>query len=118
MAGIVVDLFMIARADGHVGPAEEALLWRLQEVLWRGAADPGPLREMIEQVNADSPYTVLGLTPPCSRAEVRRAYRRKAAEFHPDRLGRRDIPDELRSFGEARFRAVNDAYERIRRDLG
>ena len=64
VAGIVVDLFMIARADGHVGPEEEALLWRLQEILWRGAADPGPLREMIAETNADSPYDALGLTPP------------------------------------------------------
>ena len=78
-----------------------------------GRCDPAGFAE---RTNADSPYAVLGLTPPCSREEVRRTYRRKAAEYSPDRPGRRDIPEELREFGDRQVRAVSEAREKIERD--
>ena len=113
------DLFtaacLVAAADGHVTGGELEVLRLLNDRLCGGRCDPAGFAE---NTNADSPYAVLGLTPPCSREEVRRAYRRKAAEYHPDRLARQDVPDELRAFGEARYRSVNEAYERIQRDSG
>ncbi len=47
-------------------------------------------------------YAILGLKPECGRSEVRRAYRVKAKEVHPDLSG-----DE----GTARFLALKEAYE-------
>ena len=47
-------------------------------------------------------YAILGLKSDCSTAEVRRAYRARAKEVHPDRSG-----DE----GTARFLALKEAYE-------
>ena len=111
---VMLAAFRTAAADGYVAPAEADVLERVNRWACGGQFS---VAEFAAKTNADGPYAVLGLTPPCSREEVRRAYRRKAAEFHPDRLGRRDIPDELRSFGEARFKAVSDAYEWIQRDL-
>jgi hypothetical protein len=51
----------------------------------RGAAGPGP-RPWLD---------VLGLSWPCSAAEVRRAYRRLALERHPDRGGTATAFDAL-----------------------
>ena len=67
---------------------------------------------------AGKSYAAPGLTPPCTRDEAKRAHRRKAAGYHPDRLARQDVPDELRSFGERRFKLIAAAYERIESDLG
>ncbi|RKX85429.1 MAG: hypothetical protein DRP70_11705 [Spirochaetes bacterium] len=47
-------------------------------------------------------YTILGLKPESGRTEIRRAYRGKAKEVHPDLSG-----DE----GTARFLALKEAYE-------
>ena len=102
----------VAAADGHVTDGELGVLEQINRGPCGGRFDPA---EFSERVNANSPYAVLGLTPPCSREEVRRAYRRKAAEYHPDRLARQDVPDELRTFGERRFKLVADARERIER---
>jgi hypothetical protein len=44
----------------------------------------------------------LGLPWPCSRGEIRAAYRRLALQTHPDRGGSAEA-----------FRRVNDAYERL-----
>ena len=51
-----------------------------------------------------SPYARLGLQPGAPLPEVKRAYRRLAMRFHPDRAG----PEDLRTFLE-----VKCAYERI-----
>ena len=110
-AAAAVAACHVAGADGHITADELAVLKRFDRAVCGGGFDPAAFAE---STNADSPYTVLGLTPPCSRGEVRRAYRRKAAEFHPDRLARQDVPDELRAFGEARYRSVSEAYERLK----
>ena len=49
-------------------------------------------------------YSVLGLQPGASMAEVKRAYRRVQRETHPDKEGPR---------GGAAFMAAGEAYERI-----
>ena len=52
------------------------------------------------------PYAVLGVRPGASPAEVARAYRAKAKEWHPDVRG---TEDALR-----RMAVINAAYEQIR----
>lgn len=52
------------------------------------------------------PYSVLGVQPGASPAEVARAYRAKAKEWHPDVRG---TEDALR-----RMALINAAYEQIR----
>lgn len=48
-------------------------------------------------------YTALGLTSSASLADVKKAFRQKAAQYHPDRNPDADAP--------ARFRAVQEAYD-------
>jgi len=53
---------------------------------------------------ASDPYSILGLEPGASQAEIKRAYRRLAKTLHPDFAGERALPA---------FLAVQDAYERL-----
>ncbi|HUQ43533.1 MAG TPA: J domain-containing protein [Candidatus Limnocylindria bacterium] len=53
----------------------------------------------------DDPYGTLGLAPGASAAEIKRAYRQLAKEFHPDSAGEATLP---------RFLAIHEAYERLR----
>ena len=48
-------------------------------------------------------YAALGVAPSASLADIKKAYRQKAAFYHPDR---NDAPDAAR-----RFQAVQKAYE-------
>jgi molecular chaperone DnaJ len=50
------------------------------------------------------PYKALGVTPKSSDAEIKKAYRRLAKEYHPDRTG----GDKTK---EARFKDISAAYQ-------
>jgi DnaJ domain len=59
---------------------------------------------MIGSAHAASPYVRLGLAPGAPLADVKRAYRRMAMQFHPDRAGSASLQT---------FLAVKAAYEWI-----
>ena len=61
---------------------------------------------------ADEAYAVLGVAADASDAEIDRSYRQLMGRFHPDRVV--GETDEVRRAAEARARAVNAAYDRIR----
>ena len=52
-------------------------------------------------------YAALGLKSDASLTDIKRAFRQKASQFHPDRNSAEDAP--------ARFREVQEAYDDNRR---
>jgi len=55
----------------------------------------------------EDPYSVLGVSPFASDEEVKRAYRQKAKQYHPDRGG-----------SEKMMKKINEAYRKISQDRG
>ncbi|KAJ7460640.1 DnaJ domain-containing protein [Mycena latifolia] len=58
-------------------------------------------------------YEILGVDKSASADEVRRAYRAKALETHPDKLDPAATPEEKQA-SEARFHEVHGAFEVLR----
>ncbi|MBQ6835013.1 MAG: J domain-containing protein, partial [Lachnospiraceae bacterium] len=54
----------------------------------------------------DDPYKVLGLSEGASKEEIKKAYRKKAKEFHPDLHPNDPAAAEM-------MNKVNEAYERL-----
>jgi DnaJ like chaperone protein len=114
---VLDGLFHIAGADGQVTEAELNYLadvathFGFSELEFRRikATNLGP--------DADDPYAVLGLLPGASMDEVRHAWRRIAAENHPDRMLQRGAPPEFVEIARDKTAAINAAYARIRDEL-
>lgn len=59
------------------------------------------------------PYTVLGVDRNASAAEIRQAYRRLAAQYHPDKVAH--LGPEFQELAERRFKEIQEAYQTLTR---
>ncbi len=55
---------------------------------------------------------MLGLDSSATDDEIKKAYRRLAMKYHPDKV--EGMGDEVRKNAEAQFREINEAYEQIK----
>lgn len=62
------------------------------------------------------PYKVLGLERSATDEEVKKAYRRLAMKYHPDKV--EGLGEEVKKNAEAQFREINEAYEQIKTARG
>lgn len=80
-----------------------------------GPASPPPARRQASapEPRKASPYAVLGVGASASEAEVRKAYRERAQQYHPDKVAH--MAPEFREVAERRMKEINEAYESIKR---
>ena len=64
------------------------------------------------QANKKDPYKVLGLDSSATDEEIKKAYRRLAMKYHPDRV--ENMGEEMKKNAEAQFREINEAYETLK----
>jgi DnaJ like chaperone protein len=108
-------LFQIAAADGKFHPAEEETLRRVKEIF----------RISEEQYNSikggyfndlDTYYKILNSTSKSTPQEIKSNYKKLVKDFHPDTIVSKGLPEEFTEFATRRFREIQDAYEKIRKE--
>ncbi len=114
---VLDGLFHIAAADGLVDSSELAFLERVTELFGFSDLEFRRIKATNLGPDADDPYSVLGLLPGANLDEVRHAWRRIAAENHPDRMTQRGAPPEFVAIARDKSAAINAAYARIRSEL-
>ena len=108
-------LYGIAKADGQVHTAEVEVIRRIATYLGISDKDRASIEEHFYRIKAN-PYTVLEVAPEASDAEIKRAFRRLAVKFHPDKVG--DLGEAHKAAAKERFIAVQAAYEQIKSERG
>lgn len=114
---VLDGLFHIAAADGPVGPEELAYLEEVAVHFGFTEMEFRRIRATNLGPEAGDPYAILGLLPGASMEEVRQAWRRTAAENHPDRMLQRGAPPEFVEIARDKTAAINAAYAQIREEL-
>ena len=64
----------------------------------------------------DSNYRILEIEPSATDEEVKKAYRKMAIKYHPDKVA--TLGEDVQKAAEEKFKAVNQAYEAICKERG
>lgn len=64
----------------------------------------------------DSNYRILEISPDATDEEVKKAYRKMAIKYHPDKVA--TLGEDVQKAAEEKFKAVSKAYEDICRERG
>lgn len=106
-------LFNLSIVDAAIDKSEIAMLEQISNGLGISSPDYLSIRNMFVP-ETDSAYKILEIDPSASNDEIKKAYREMAKKYHPDKVSH--LGEDFRKTAEEKFRAVNDAYEKIRRE--
>ena len=107
---LVSILAEIAKADGSVVDAE---VQTLKQMALAMRLDMSVVDQFLSLGgdSLDDAYKVLGLTPDATDDEVRKAYRKMALQYHPDRVA--TLGEDVKENAKQRFQEINAAKEKI-----
>ena len=122
-------LYGIGGADGHFRQAEINMLRLIAQYLGISQSDYTSIHERHAGYSSGSgysrgsrssrssgytkdPYKVLGIDSTATDEEVKKAYRKMAMKYHPDRVA--GMGEEMQRNAAEQMKAVNEAYEVIK----
>ena len=103
-------LFGIANADGNVSDIELQKLSQVASGMQLRLPDFESIKAMFVK-NTDNAYKILEVDSNASLNEIKKAYRKMAKKYHPDKLRGQD-PAMIKG-AEEKFREVQKAYETL-----
>lgn len=106
-------LFNVSLADGKIDSSELDVIEKISGYLGVASADFLSIKNMfIPETN--SAYKILEIDPASSNDELKKAYRRMAVKYHPDKVNH--LGDDFRKTAEEKFKKVNEAYDKIKKE--
>lgn len=108
-------LFGISKADGLVSNEELKTVERIAYYMGIKTEDFNSLKALFSD-NLESAYAALEITQDATDEEIRKAYRKMAVKYHPDKVAY--LGEEFRKKANEKFQKVNEAYEIIKKDRG
>ena len=118
-------LYSVSVADNNCSVEEETVLKTIASQLRISSYDYISIHERhtagrrtasSSSGNIKNPYSILGISDTATNEEVKKAYRRLAMKFHPDKV--ENLGEEVKKNAEQQFREINEAYETIKNQRG
>ena len=108
-------LFGLAAADSDVNEDEQRLLKRIADLIGLSDEDYTSLKAMFVK-DKHAFYKMLEIDPGVSDDDVKKAYRRMAMKFHPDKV--HHLGPDFQKDAQEKFKKINSAYEEIKKQRG
>lgn len=124
---MLVYLIVMAAADGHVHPAEEAALADIANRLGYEQATFRRLMDMVlnqshfaagqpgTEAALDDAYKALGVTRENTDQEIKRAYRKLISQYHPDKLIGQGLPEDMIAMATEQAKEIQLAHDLIQK---
>jgi DnaJ like chaperone protein len=108
-------LFGIAKADGRVSPDEVVVIKTIAGYLYVSQNDFNSINAMFVD-DTESYYKILDISKSSTPDEIKKAYRKMARKYHPDRV--QHLGEEHIAGAKEKFQKVQEAYEKIKKEKG
>ena len=108
-------LFGISKADGEVHESEVQIIEKISFYLDITREDIASIKAMFVK-DTESAYKILEIDPKATDIEVKKAYRKMAVKYHPDKVAH--LGDSLQNSAKEKFQKVQKAYEDIKEKRG
>lgn len=108
-------LFGISKADGLVSLEELKTVERIAYYLGIKTEDFNSIKALFSD-NLESAYAALEISPDALDEEIKKAYRKMAVKYHPDKVAY--LGEELKNKANEKFQQLNAAYEKIKKARG
>ncbi|WP_462281372.1 TerB family tellurite resistance protein [Salinivirga cyanobacteriivorans] len=106
-------LYGIAQADGQIDKSEQKVIDEIGYRIGVSAGDIGSVRSMFVK-NTNWAYDVLEVKPDASNEEVKKAYRKMAVKYHPDKVSH--LGEDFQQKAKDKFQKLSEAYETIKKE--
>ncbi|MDH5510751.1 MAG: TerB family tellurite resistance protein [Nitrospinota bacterium] len=119
----------MAAADGPVNQAEDRAVAAAARIFLISKEDFDPIRNRFKTASGEERarapkgslaerYETLGVNPADSDETIKKRYRKLVADFHPDKIASKDLPEEFTRFANAKLSEINESYDAIRKSRG
>ena len=108
-------LFGIATADRQFDKAEENVIEQISGYMGIDPSDFASIKAMFVR-NINNAFDILELTPDATDEEVKKAYRRLAIQYHPDKVAH--LGEDIRKSATEKFQKLNAAYDQVKKQRG
>ena len=129
---LVLDILLrLASADGRIHPEEERLIQQAVGIFgysqtsydrlksrygFSGGGTGASGASSASAGQSAGAYGILGCSPSDSDDTIRKAYRKKVNEFHPDKISAKGLPEEFTQFANERFNEIQKAWDAIKKE--
>ncbi len=108
-------LFGIATADRQIDIAEQQVIEQISGYMGIDSSDFASIKAMFVR-NINNAYDILELTPDTTDEEVKKAYRRLAVQYHPDKVAH--LGEDIKKAATEKFQNLNAAYDQVKKQRG
>ncbi len=108
-------LFGIAQADGSISIPEQNIIDKISYYLGIQSGDYTSIKSMFVK-DTDSSYRILGLEKSATDDEVKKAYRKMAVKYHPDKVSY--LGEDVQKAAKEKFQKVSEAFDQIKKERG
>tara|TARA_B100002052_G_C15838967_1_gene579202 strand:- start:197 stop:904 length:708 start_codon:yes stop_codon:yes gene_type:complete len=106
-------LFGLSQSDGDVHPQEIKVIYNISNLLGISDIEYKSIESMFKE-DLESAYTVLGVSKDSTDMEIKKAYRKMANKYHPDKTAH--LGDDFKEISQEKFKSVSEAYNKIKKD--